>query len=164
MKILFGGVNGSGKSTLLELVSKALGYPVIYVSGEFMHHMGYGTDYERLRAIPNSVRDEKLSQFMKELLHVEGNALFDSHYLNLVRGNISDVTGDWIKDVDALVLVSAPIEIVWQRITLDSGWRDRALFPKDTEEKRAKEMLVDYQKKDPRKIPRASRQIQTLFH
>lgn len=70
----------------------------------------------------------------------------DGHYLALVRGKIDKVTDNWIKNFDVFVLVSAPLEDVWNRISNDSNLRDRALFPLNTFDKEKLKIIDDHQK------------------
>lgn len=143
MKIFIGGVNGSGKSTLLEnFIHKNPTYRHIRTSMEFAKWLEFDNDYEKLRALPDQERDEKLEEFMNQLLDSSDNLLIDSHYLNLVRGKVTETTRDWISKCDAMVLVTTDTQTIWNRIKNDT--RDRALFPEDYPEEEKLIMLEDY--------------------
>lgn len=146
MKIYVGGANAVGKSTILKATANTLGIPYYHGTTLFLKHLGFDGNYEKLRALTQEQRNDKLDEFLDIFIREqEGKSfLFDSHYLNIVRGETNKVSRPWLKDFDILVLVTAPAEDVWQRITTDSSVRDRALFPKDISEKEAKEMLQKY--------------------
>lgn len=147
MRIYVGGVNAVGKSTLLKKVSERLGYEYVHVTTGLMQHLGIPGDYEKLRALTQKERDDGLRQYLTELLQDEQkkDVILDTHYLCLVRGKIERVTDEWLRLADVLVLVSAPLDDVWNRIAADLKIRDRALFPAGVSEEEMKEMLALYQ-------------------
>lgn len=147
MKIYVGGINAVGKSTLLKEAAERLGYRYIHATTGLLDSLGFGKDYEKLRALTQRERDIKLGEYIRDLLHDRGSRfLLDGHYLGLVRGEVNRLTDSWLKDFDMLVLVSAPLGDIWRRIESDSKTRDRALFPADISEEEKKEMLLRYQK------------------
>ena len=147
MKIYIGGLNAVGKSTLLKKAADQLGFTYVHATSGLLNHLGFGKDYEKLRALSQHERDIALAQYI-ESLFTENNRgksiLVDGHYLSLVRGKIDQVTGPWIGKFDALALISAPIEDIWRRIEADASMRDRALFPPDTNTSEQKEILANY--------------------
>ncbi len=147
MNIYTGGVNAVGKSSLLKKVAEQTNYIYIHATSYLMKSFGFDSDYEKLRSLTQSQRDEHLTKCMQKLLeeNKNGNLLVDGHFLALVKGTTNKVTNDWIKNFDALVLVTSNTEDVWERIQKDSPTRDRALFPENfTEDKKVK-MLQKFQ-------------------
>lgn len=132
-KYFCGGVNGVGKSHLLEEIAR-LGQDFEYLRGshELMKYMGIvDCDYEKLRAYTQDERDRAYSRYHQQLFSrtIDKHLLMDAHYLNIVRGRVDVVIDDWLNGYDALLLVDAPLDDVWQRIEIDV--RDRALFGKN---------------------------------
>jgi adenylate kinase len=135
MKIFLGGVNGVGKTTLIAKIKEAKP-SLIVVDGSkaFMDWLGFRDDYEKLRAMDNETANQKLTEFITEL--VEKYELMDfilsSHYLNMVRGEVKDVMmGDWPNHFDQFILLTADPAQIYRRINNDS--RDRALVSYETE-------------------------------
>ncbi len=144
MRAYVGGVNGSGKSTILaEVTRQKPEFTIIHSVTAFTEWLGFPGDYEKLRAIPPEEGIQKLSQFMDVLLAKPIDILlFDSHYLNLVRGVIKPVMGPWIKKFDVLILISADIDSILKRIESDS--RDRALFPPEATKETCEAIYKNY--------------------
>lgn len=158
MKIYVGGVNAVGKSTLLKEVAKKLGYNYTHATTGLLDYLGFGKDYEKLRAVTQEKRDLEYAKYIDRLLHDrDQDLLLDAHYLGLVRGKVDQVTGPWIKEFDLLVLISAPLDDVWRRIKNDSKLRDRALFPADMSEVEMKSMLSRYQEQTSEEFKRLSK-------
>lgn len=143
MRIFIGGVNASGKSTILKKVADISGYPVLHGAGLLMEQLNCSGDYEKLRAISAEEKGKAYTQVVEKLCAKENNFLLDSHYLTLIRGEVTNMTSDRLKNFDLLVLISTPIEILWKRLQSDP--RDRALFPIDAPPEVAKKILEDYQ-------------------
>ena len=152
MNIYVGGVNAVGKSTLLKKAAEELGCEYIHMTSGLLQYLGFGNDYEKLRALTQLERDTKLGEYVQTLFNRQdqqprANMLFDSHYLALVRGKVDRVTGPWSEYFDAFVLLSAPLDNVWERLDEDSKTRDRGLFPIDiTSEVERKNIIESYQK------------------
>lgn len=147
MNIYTGGVNAVGKSSLLKKVAEQTNYTYIHATSHLMKSFGFDSDYEKLRSLTQDQRDEHLAKCMTDLVqnNPEENFLVDGHYLALVKGTTNKVTGNWIKNFDALVLVTADTQDVWERIIKDSPERDRALFPDNFTESQKIEMLKKFQ-------------------
>lgn len=148
MKFFLGGVNGSGKTTLLLKIKEAQpGFEIIKGSQFFMNFLGINMNYEALRQLPHQYALNKLGEMMEVLIKKYDNIIVDSHYLNLVRGKTKSVTGDWIKNFDALLLLKISPKIGLERISSEP--RDRALFPENisTEEMDAvySKYIVEYE-------------------
>jgi adenylate kinase family enzyme len=158
MKIYVGGVNAVGKSTLLKKVCEGADYEYIHATTGLLQHLGFGNDYERLRALTQEERDVKYGEYIQSLLKDEKHHdfLLDAHYLGLVRGKIDQVTRSWLRDFDTFVLISSPIDDIWERIIKDSKVRDRALFPSEMSESDRKKMLAVYQKQTVEEFRRLS--------
>lgn len=147
MRIFLGGVNGSGKTTLLNKIKEARPeIEVIKGSQLLMDFLGISGDYEALRALPHDYGMERLEELMNSLTAEKTSFILDSHYLNLVRGQIKSVTGPFIKNFNALFLLRARPEIIMERISADGHLRDRALFPDNINDEEKICMLSSYMK------------------
>lgn len=143
MRFFLGGVNGAGKTTLLQKIKEVRPeFETVKGSQEYMRFLGIEGDYEKLRALPDEVKDQKLSEMLKELFAKYPNLVFDAHYLNLVRGEIKMVTGPWLQDFDAMFLLKVSPETILKRMGADE--RDRALFPSGLSKEQEFAMLADY--------------------
>lgn len=146
MKIYVGGINGAGKTTISKETAERLGFEYISTSKLMMEKIGRPSDYEYLRSIPGDEQMEIREEMFNELAsQKDRNIIADSHYLNLIRGKVNVITRDAIKKFDILVLISAPIEQIWNRIYKDHEARDRALFPEGFSEEESFQMLANYQ-------------------
>ena len=126
----FGGLNGSGKSTLVDKIAETdNGFEAVHSSRELMKWLGVERDYEAMRRMDQDEVLRQFARFIDQRLTDAGDKslLFDTHYLSLVRGKWIDRTGEWIARFAAVILVTAPLADIWQRI--QSGERNRALFP-----------------------------------
>lgn len=148
----FGGVNGAGKSTFLaELEKSASEFEIFQASSQFMKWLGLEPgDYQSLRAMPEEVKNrgfEKMIQYLVDKRPGSQKALIiDAHYLNLRNGEIFDVTGEWIKLMNALFLITANHQTLWGRLRkdLETKGRERNLFPQGSTEEKQKRLLADY--------------------
>lgn len=146
MKIYVGGINAVGKSSIAKEAADRLGYRYVHATTGLLEHLGFGKDYEKLRALTQQERDAAYREFIESLFkNEEDSFLLDGHYLGLVRGEIDCITDDWIKNFDMFVLIHAPIEDVWKRLVADSATRDRALFADGLFSEENKIFLKDYQ-------------------
>lgn len=143
MKIFVGGVNASGKSSLLHRVSESSKYPLIHAAGVLMDYLKCSHDYETLRGFSQEERNVALDAVMRKLCLNESSFLVDGHYLTLVRGKTTKVTGPWLQEFDGLILISASLDTVWKRIRIDAE-RDRALFSKESSESEARKIFSVY--------------------
>lgn len=142
MKYFLSGVNGAGKTTLLEEIRRQRPeFQIVKGSTSFMRFLGIDDDYEALRSLPHEEALRQLGLFMSEILHTSGDVIVDSHLLNLVRGKIKRVTGEWIKGFDAILLLNVSAETAL--IRAQNGDRDRALF---TPQLSQKEKLAIYKR------------------
>ena len=68
MKVFLGGINGVGKTTVIGKV-KELKSDLVIVDGakQFMAWLGFGTDYEKLRALDNQLANQKIAEFNTSL-------------------------------------------------------------------------------------------------
>lgn len=132
MKYYFGGVNGSGKTTLLKKIAELKPEYSIYSGAkQLMESLGIPGNYEALRAMDHAKSTAAFGELVEAELKKPGDELIDGHYLNMKWGELYPVGGSWLKKVDALILVTAPTDTIFERILADSE-RDRALFPADT--------------------------------
>lgn len=134
-----------GKSSLLKEAASKLGYEYIHATSGLLQHLGFGKDYEKLRALSQKERDVRYVEYIEAIVSSEKDFLLDAHYLGLVRGKVDKVSGPWLEKFDVCVLVSAPLDDVWNRILADSRVRDRALFSAGMSEIEMKKMLAAYQ-------------------
>ncbi|MEX0919203.1 MAG: AAA family ATPase [Parcubacteria group bacterium] len=145
MRIYVGGVNAVGKSTLLKEVAQKIAYAYVHATTGLLQHLGFDGDYEKLRELKQEERNVEYRKYVEKLLRSKNDFLLDAHYLGLVRGKVDRVTDSWLKNFDALILISAPFDDVWNRILADSKVRDRALFPSESSDAEKKDTLAKYQ-------------------
>ena len=151
MKYFIGGINGSGKSNFItNLTDVRPDYETIDGSKDFMKWLGFDGDYERLRKLDPAIKDAKLSEFISQTLNNSQaeTLVYIGHYIILVRGEIIDITREWLARFDGIVLITAKPEIILSRINKDAHDRDRALFKEGTTEEGALKTLKDYQLKE----------------
>lgn len=148
------GANASGKTSLLKVVSERTGIPYVHGTTELMRRMAIEGDYDQLRSINQDNVLEQWGITAEEILQRYGSNSFllDSHILHLIHGKVFHRDGPWIAKFDALVLVTAPVDQMLQRILADEN-RDRVLFEPGTDEVTKRAILVDYKA-----------QTSTLFH
>lgn len=137
MLYYLGGVSGVGKSTFLQKLGES--YPEIRIvkgSEAFMEWIGIEQgDYAKLRSLSDEYKDREFAKLIASIAKKErlsgGHIVLDAHYLNLRHGKIVDVIGDWLKEVDVLLLLTADTKTVLQRVEANRE-RERALFPKSS--------------------------------
>ena len=147
MKYYFGGVNGVGKTTVLRLIEKALPeLKVVHGTSLLMDRLGIPGDYYALRAISQVKLRPEYTAAVHELFETypAQDILLDSHYLNIRYGEIDVVAEDWLSLFDALLLVSAKPELIWQRLSNDAAHRDRALLAADTTQQEQELTYLNY--------------------
>lgn len=165
MKVFIGGINGVGKTTFLNALQKQMP-EARFVDGakSFMEWLGIPNDYESLRKIDNATANEKKNQFITELCQQYDNLVFGAHYLNLVNGEVRDVSlGDWPKLFDYLVFLTAPIEDIYERINRDETSRDRALFGPDIGREEAIRLLDQYNEQNRQKAKELSNRFNVPY-
>lgn len=148
MNIFVGGVNGSGKTTVLESIGALRpDWLVTKSSQAFMEWLGFPGDYARLQQLNPDERDAKLTEFM-HIVTERGEKtpcqLLDSHYLNLKHGKTECVTGPWLKNFDALVLISTSASTIVDRLQGDERLHHRALFTEGTPANQQLSLLQEY--------------------
>ena len=151
MKYFIGGINGSGKSNFItNLKDVRPNYETVDGSKDFMKWLGFDGDYDRLRKLMPEIRDSKLAEFISQTLNKsEAETLvYVGHYIVLVKGEIINVTRDWLARFDGIVLITARPEVILKRINDDAHDRDRALFKEGTTDQEAMKILKDYQLKE----------------
>ena len=149
MKYFVGGINGVGKTHFLgKLKELKPDYELVDGSKEFMEWLGFNDDYERLRKLIPEIRDAKLAEFISQTLNKSeaGTLVYIGHFIVLVRGEIIHVVRDWLSRFDGIVLMTARPDVIMSRISQDD--RDRALFPDNTSDEQALQILKDYQLKE----------------
>jgi len=144
MKIYVGGVNASGKTTLLKNVSELTRYPVLHGASLLMEYLGCPNDYDRLRQFTDSEKDIAMCAVNTEIAKRKENCLLDSHYLMLIKGEISALPLEWFRGFDLFVLISTPTDVLWSRISADEGSRDRQLFREGSKEEERKQLLESF--------------------
>jgi adenylate kinase len=140
------GVNGSGKTTLLKAVAARTNIKVIHGTSELMEYLGISGNYTALRGMDQDIVLEKWGQTALQLLrqHGEKPFLLDTHLLNLTNGKTIRRDGDWIKQYDALVLITAKPTTILARIQHDAN-KNRVLFPANLSQQQKLSMLTEYQ-------------------
>lgn len=127
MKYLLVGVNGAGKTTLLKAIKKLKPeFEAIRGSHELMKSMGIPGDYDALRATPVDVAHKYFEALLKQILEKKADLILDCHVLNLVKGDIRDVSSPFMGEFDALLFLKTSPEIILHRIASEN--RDRDLF------------------------------------
>lgn len=148
MNIFLGGVNGAGKTTILHAVQQLRPtWSYVKTSKAFMEYLGFPGDYDKLRALDPVVRRQSLADLMEEIIKTGQKTecqIVDSHYLNLTYGKIETRTGPWLAGFDALVLITAPVDTIIERLKQDGHLRDRALFSVDTPQEEERGILETY--------------------
>jgi adenylate kinase len=150
----FGGVNASGKTAILEqLVSsdKDGRWEIIAGSTELMKWFGITDgDYDSLNYLSIEQKNFAYGELVLEKINnnKSGKSLiFNSHYLNAVHGLIyKTITGSWIKNLDALVLVESRPETIIERIEHDPT-RMRNLFQLKQSHTEQLKLLSEYLEK-----------------
>lgn len=142
-----GGVNAAGKSTLIDLLSINPEFEIVHGTARFIEWLGLKPgDYNSMRKMPYEESKKQVDLMWSTIIkgwHDPSRALLlDTHYLNLKWGKVTDVTGDWIRNVTALFLITADVETLLNRISKDP--RDRALFPEGLTKEEEREMLSRY--------------------
>jgi adenylate kinase len=139
------GVNGVGKSSLLQAISARTGIEVIHGTIELMHYLDIPGDYAALRAMDQDQVLVKWGETAKQLVakYSAKPFLLDTHILNLTNGKIIHRDGPWIQKYDALVLVKASAQTIFDRISRDE--KDRALFAKGQDNEAKIVTLAAYQ-------------------
>lgn len=149
MKYFVGGINGAGKSHFItNLKDVRPEYVTVDGSKEFMKWLGFGQDYEKLRNLMPEIRDAKLAEFISQTLNKSEaeTLIYVGHFIVLVRGEVIDVTRDWMSRFDGVVLIKAKPEVILQRISQDD--RNRALFKEGTSDEKALKILKNYSLKE----------------
>jgi adenylate kinase len=148
MNILVGGVNGVGKSTILRRVAQLDGrFEVVHYTSALMQQMGLAPgDYDDLRRFTQAQRTQATVELMKNLTSRQTSKfrLIDGHYLTLVWGEVTNISGPWVASLDALILITAAPEVVWRRISSDEYVRDRELFAVDSNQTDRRTQLTSY--------------------
>ena len=122
------GVNGVGKDTVIK-AAQALHPEVRTMVASSALRNYLRTDYEGLRNCPHNLALAALGEIVRSFIKVTYRNdifMFNAHVLNLVCGQRKEVVGDWLGMFDAMVLVTADPEVIFDR--LFCGCRKRALF------------------------------------
>lgn len=122
------------------------GFRSVHTTPALMEYLGIPGDYEALRRMNQT---DVLSQYGKFITHIlastsDASLLIDSHYDNLIRGQIQDRTGPWLSMCRGLIFISANSEQTLTRIEHDQAKPDRALFPEGLNREQQLKMIYDY--------------------
>jgi len=146
-----GGFNGVGKSRVIsEVVARDLGFERLHTTSLFMTHLGLPPGaYNQLRALPDEVKAVENNKMLDALLAepppLGVEQMLDSHYLNVVGGETTRlITGAWPRRLGSLVLITADVEILYERITQDAATRDRRLFAADATPGQQRDAIARY--------------------
>lgn len=134
---LVGGVNGVGKSTFLrELTFLYPEFEVIHGSGLLLKWLGLlPGDYDELRKLPDGLKkietERMMEGFLKERKSGGKTLIVDAHYFHYKEGNLIDVTGEWMGNLDAIFVITAPARVILARVEKDrvENEKHRDLFP-----------------------------------
>lgn len=149
MRYFVGGINCVGKSHFLNKLKELKPeYETVDGSRAFMKWLGFNDDYEKLRDLTPTIREARLSEFISQVINKsEAETLvYAGHFLVLIRGEILQVTRDWVSRFDGAILMKAKPEIIYERIIQDE--RDRALFKENTSREEALKILHDFSLKE----------------
>lgn len=147
MRYFLGGANGTGKTTFVKTLAELdTSFEVVHVTSRLMAHLGIDGDYDRLRQLPQEQLRADLFEVYRLIFDEQEkpHLIADSHYLNTRWGKISLVTDEWIKQFDALLLLAAPVKIVFDRVVADRNFRDRALFDEQLSQPEQLEFYANY--------------------
>lgn len=147
-----GGINGTGKTTVLAEVKKLnSNLEVIKGSAAFMQWLGLPPgDYDSLRGLSANHKDQEFAKLIlataDRVKEQKATTLVDAHYINIIEGSIADCTGDWMGKFDALFVITANYQAVFDRICQDEelSKRNRSLFPKGADTNFKKKLITQY--------------------
>lgn len=146
-----GGLNGVGKSTVVNaVVERNAGYERLHTTSLFMAHLGIlAGDYDQLRALPDDYKARQNNAMLEALLSrpstLDREQILDSHFLNIVEGHTTRlIDGSWPRRLGSLVLVTADVEIVQERLSMDTVRRQRRLFAPDITPGQQRDAISQY--------------------
>lgn len=127
-----GSPNGVGKTTILnEIKTNYPEFQLVHGASALMQQLGLRPgDYDSLRLLTRNVKAEAFGDLIADLARQQDgrSKIVDTHFAVMILGRIEyNKDEPWITDVDALVLLTAPVDQVFARIAGDI--RDRKLFP-----------------------------------
>lgn len=141
-----GGVNGVGKTTFEHhlMTSHPERFEVVHGAGKLMQYLGLQPgDYAGLRATARNVKAEAFANLVADLTKdTDGRSkILSTHFAILTQGQIEwNRKEPWLSNnVDALVLLRAPLGELFARITADA--RDRKLFGSNASKNEQKAQL-----------------------
>jgi adenylate kinase len=148
-----GGVNGCGKSTLLKTISAANPGRYRILPGSLLLKKQLGLrpdDYETLQTLDRTHKQIETDRLMRSIISDSINyveiTVIDAHYFHYCKGEMTDVLGEWIRQVDRLFVIETQPEQLLFRIARDNVVRERMtdMFPSGLSSKEKIWMLSDY--------------------
>lgn len=140
-KIFLGGLNATGKTTLMNtlfLLHKDV--DICHGSSVFFNFLGLKMgDYGSLERMDDTYKDFKLTEMMNLLFQQIDSVVdkrfwfFSGHYCRIKKDNTTPAVGEWIKEFDCLILMTANPDIITQRIKKEHqlNVRKRTLLMKE---------------------------------
>jgi len=131
MKCFIGGIGGVGKTTIVRELKGVYGdCEVLYGSQILFQALSIPIgDYDALRAVPLQVKEQVFNMEVAPILDWMGrygrHILLDAHYLSFIDERPYRVVGDWIMQMDVLVLVETRADVILERLKAGVSRSDR---------------------------------------
>lgn len=119
--IYIGGVNGVGKTSIAQAFARQESIRMLNGSTELMKYLGIPGNYDQLRRLPESVKEQALTTLFEDLAltNSEAPTVITGHYVKVLCGTVNPTYGPWYKHCSLLVLVISPPHSILRRIARD---------------------------------------------
>jgi adenylate kinase len=131
MKCFVGGIGGVGKTTIVRALKEVHGdCEIIYGSQVLFQALSIPIgDYDALRAVPpqlkDGVFDKEITAILGRMENYGRHLLLDAHYLSFIDERPYRVVGDWISQMDVLVLIETRADVILDRLKAGVSRSDR---------------------------------------
>lgn len=120
------GLNGVGKTTISNsLAERNTGIKIVNGSKELMDRLSIPNNYEKLRDLPDSVKDQTFFDICNELSLSNEKVVITGHLLKVLDGKIHDSLGPWLKKCKKVILIKSSPDDILQRIIKDDNLGSR---------------------------------------